>query len=145
MNLRAERSIRATPERVWEVLADWEHQADWMPDVAWMRVTGPRRELGARILVRTRVLGVPATTDVLEVVAWDPPRVLRVAHRGFVTGWGEWRLEAEPGATTRFIWDEHLALPFGPLGELGLRAYAPVQRAMLRRSLRNLAARFAGD
>jgi carbon monoxide dehydrogenase subunit G len=140
VNLRAEQSMRATPERVWEVLADWEHQADWMPDVAWTRVTGPSRELGARVLVRTRVLGVPATTDVLEVVAWDPPRLLRVAHRGFVTGWGEWRLEAGPASTTRFIWKEHLTLPLGPLGELGLQAYAPVQRAMLRRSLRNLSA-----
>ena len=140
MNLQAEQSMRATPEQVWEVLADWEHQADWMPDVAWMRVTGTSRELGARILVRTRVLGVPATTDVLEVVEWDPPRLLRVAHRGVVTGWGEWRLEAEPGPTTRFSWSEHLTLPLGPLGELGLRVYAPVQRAMLRRSLRNLAA-----
>jgi carbon monoxide dehydrogenase subunit G len=144
VNLRAEQWRRATPEQIWEVLADWEHQADWMPDVVWMRVTGPRRELGARILVRTRVLGVPATTDVLEVVAWDPPRRLRVAHRGVVTGWGEWRLEARMGGTTRFMWDEHLTLPFGSLGELGLRAYGPVQRAMLRRSLRNLAAQFAG-
>jgi carbon monoxide dehydrogenase subunit G len=140
VNLRAEQSMRATPDDVWEVLADWERQADWMPDVAWMRVTGPTRELGARILARTRVLGVPATTDVLEVVVWDPPRLLRVAHRGFVTGWGEWRLVAGQGGTTLFIWDEHLTLPLGPLGELALQVYAPVQRAMLRRSLRNLAA-----
>jgi uncharacterized protein YndB with AHSA1/START domain len=143
VNLRVRRTLPAAPERVWEVLADWERQADWMPDVAWMRVTGSEREAGARVLARTRVLGVPATTDVLEVLVWDPPSVLRVAHRGFVTGWGEWRLEAAAGGTTRFVWDEHLRLPLGALGEFGLWVYGPVQRAMVRRSLRNLAALLA--
>jgi uncharacterized protein YndB with AHSA1/START domain len=140
VNLRVGRTLPASPARVWEVLADWERQADWMPDVAWMRLVGTERQLGARVLARTRVLGVPATTDVLEVLVWDPPSVLRVAHRGFVSGWGEWRLEAGPNDTTRFVWDEHLRLPFGVLGELGLWVYGPVQRAMARRSLRNLAA-----
>jgi carbon monoxide dehydrogenase subunit G len=146
MNLRVTRTLRAAPERVWDVLADWERQAEWMPDVAWMRVVGPQRRLGARVLARTRVLGVPATTDVLEVVIWDPPRTLRVAHRGFVSGWGEWRLEpGSGGTTTRFVWDEHLRLPFGAVGELGLRLYGPVQRAMARWSLRNLAAAVESD
>ena len=111
-----------------------------MPDVAWMRVQGPARAAGARILARTRVLGVPATTDVLEVVAWEPPRRLRVDHRGLVTGWGEWRLEPGPAGSTRFVWDEHLRLPGGAFGETALRVYGPYQRAMLRRSLGNLAA-----
>ena len=139
MNLHVERVLRAAPEAVWAVLSDWERQADWMPDVAWMRVEGPARGDGARLLVRTRVLGIPATTDVLEVVAWEPPRRLRVAHRGMVTGWGEWRLEPRPGPGTLFVWDEQLRLPYGAVGEAGLRAYGPLQRAMLRRSLRNLA------
>jgi hypothetical protein len=140
VNLHVERVLCAAPERVWDVLSDWERQADWMPDVAWMRVEGPRRTDGARILVRTRVFGVPATTDVLEVLAWEPSRRLRVAHRGLVTGWGEWRLEPGRDGSTRLAWDELLRLPFGALGEAALRGYAPYQRAMLRRSLRNLAA-----
>jgi len=139
VKLHVERVLRAAPERVWDVLSDWERQADWMPDVVWMRVEGTERAGGARILARTRVLGVPATTDVLEVLAWEPPRRLRVAHRGLVTGWGEWRLEPGEGATTRFEWDEHLRLPYGALGEAALRVYGPVQRAMLRRSLGSLA------
>jgi carbon monoxide dehydrogenase subunit G len=139
VNLRVARTIRATPERIWDVLADWERQADWMPDVVWMRVEGERRALGARVQVRTRVLGIPATTDVLEVEVWEPPRRLRVSHRGFVTGWGEWRLEGTGDGGTRFVWDEQLRLPFGAAGELGLRLYGPIQRAMARRSLGNLA------
>jgi len=141
VNLRVTRTLRAPPSRVWDVLADWERQAEWMPDVAWMRVVGSERTLGARVLARTQVLGVPVTTDVLEVLVWDPPRVLRVAHRGFVSGWGEWRLEEGAGGTTRFVWDEQLRLPFGIAGEFALWVYGPVQRAMARRSLRNLAAR----
>lgn len=141
MNLHVERVLRAAPDRVWEVLSDWERQAEWMPDVAWMRVEGTVRTVGARILARTRVLGVPATTDVLEVTAWEPPRRLRVEHRGLVTGWGEWRLEPGHDETTRFAWDEHLRLPYGALGEAALRVYGPYQRAMLRRSLANLARR----
>jgi uncharacterized protein YndB with AHSA1/START domain len=139
VNLHVERELRAAAERVWDVLSDWERQAEWMPDVAWMRVEGSARTEGARILARTRVLGVPATTDVLEVVAWEPPRRLRIAHTGLVTGWGEWRLEPGREATTRFVWDEHLRLPFGVVGEAALRVYGPYQRAMLRRSLANLA------
>jgi carbon monoxide dehydrogenase subunit G len=60
-----------------------------------------------------------------------------VEHTGVVTGTGEWRLDpAREG--TRFSWSERLALPGGPLGEVALRAYKPVQRAMLRRSMANL-------
>lgn len=137
MRLEVGDVFRAPPERVWAVLADWEGQAGWMPDVVWMRLLGPERELGARLAVRTRVLGVPATTDLLRVTRWEPPRRLGVAHVGFVRGRGEWRLDPV-AAGTRFTWAEELKLPLGMLGELAIRVYGPVQREMLRRSTRNL-------
>ncbi len=129
----------STPQRTWEVLSDWERQASWMPDVAWIRVRGADRGEGAILEVRTRVFGIPTLTDEVAVTAWDPPRRLAVEHRGPVKGSGGWRLEPF-GAGTRFTWTEELRLPFGPLGELALRAYGPVQRALLRRSIRNLRA-----
>ena len=131
--------VAAPPAAVWDVLADWERQASWMPDVAWIRVRGDERGAGARLDVRTKVLGVPAVTDDVVVTAWDPPRRLAVEHRGLVKGSGAWRLEPF-GAGTRFVWTEVLTLPGGPLGELAIRAYGPVQRAFLRRSIRNLKA-----
>jgi uncharacterized protein YndB with AHSA1/START domain len=127
----------APPERTWSVLADWERQASWMPDVAWMRVVGHERELGARLLVRTKVFGIPAVTDRLVVTTWEPPSRLAVQHLGLVKGSGEWRLTPVDDGT-RFDWIEVLSLPLGMAGELALRAYGPVQRAMLTRSVRNL-------
>jgi carbon monoxide dehydrogenase subunit G len=144
MRLEVGEVFRAPPERVWAVLADWEGQAAWMPDVAWMRLLGPEREMGARLAVRTRVLGVPATTDLLLVTRWEPPRRLGVEHLGFVHGTGEWRLEPVAEGT-RFTWVEELRLPFGMLGEIAIGVYGPVQRAMLRRSTRNLGAIVKGS
>lgn len=145
VRLREGAVFAAPPERVWAVLADWERQAAWMPDVATVRVLGAERELGARLAVRTKVLGIPLTTDLVEVTRWEPPGRLAVAHTGFVTGGGEWVLEevgpdGRAGGTgsTRFTWLEVLRMPPPLLGELALRIYAPVQRAMLRRSIRNL-------
>jgi carbon monoxide dehydrogenase subunit G len=130
--------IEAPVDRVWAVVSDVEAQADWMADVAWIR----RREgdgLGAVFEVRTKVLGVPATTDVIRLTAWEPPHRLAVVHEGFVRGSGEWRLRPSvDGARTLFEWEETLTMPPRGLGEVAIRVYGPVQRAMLRRSMRNL-------
>jgi carbon monoxide dehydrogenase subunit G len=129
--------VAASPERIWEVLADWERQASWMPDVAWIRIAGPEREDGARLRVRTKVFGIPAVIDDVVVTGWVPPRRLAVEHRGLVKGRGEWRLEPF-GSGTRFIWIEELSLPVPVIGEAALLAYRPVQAALLRRSMSNL-------
>jgi carbon monoxide dehydrogenase subunit G len=138
VRIRERAVFDAPPDRVWGVLADWERQASWMPDVAWMKLDGVERELGARLRVRTKVFGVPATTDVVRVTVWEPPVRLAIDHLGFVRGRGEWRLVAATGGRTAFEWEEELTMPPGWLGELAIRAYGPVQRAMLRRSIRNL-------
>ena len=121
------------------MLIDWERQANWMPDVAWVRVIGPDRQLGARVEVRTKVLGIPLATDVLTVTGWDPPRRLEVHHRGVVVGSGVWSLEATAPGGTRLRWTEEIRMPPPILGDLALWLYGPVQRWMVRRSLRNLA------
>lgn len=137
MRFHEEAVFRADLHRVWAVVTDWEAQARWMPDVAWVKVLGPERGLGARVAVRTRVLGVPLVTDVLLVTAWDPPRGLSVAHHGVVRGPGEWLLQpVEEG--TRFTWRESLRMRPPLLGDVALWVYSPVQRIQLRRSLGNL-------
>jgi carbon monoxide dehydrogenase subunit G len=133
-----ERILIAAPQtRVWDVLTEWERQAAWMPDVAWLRVLGPPRKLGARLRVKTRVFGIPAATDLLEVTTWDPPRRLAVRHVGVVTGSGEWTLNSVPAGTS-FTWVELLHMPPPLLGDLALIVYSPWQRSMLRRSMENL-------
>ena len=111
-----------------------------MVDAAGVRVLSPHREgPGVRLAVRTRILGLPLLTDVLEVVVWDPPRRLRIAHTGFVRGRGEWRLD-DRGERTRFTWAEQMTLPIPVLGELMLRAYRPAMRRFMAASLGRLAA-----
>jgi carbon monoxide dehydrogenase subunit G len=132
-------SIAASTETVWTILSDWERQASWMPDVAWIRVVGTNRALGGQIQVRTKVLGVPLTTDVITVTAWEPPYRLAVEHRGVVAGTGEWILRPRAGDSVEFTWQEEIRMAPPILGDLALWLYGPVQRWMVRRSLRNLA------
>jgi len=122
----------------------WKEQPTWMRDADSVRVLTPDREgVGVRIAVRTRVLGIPLLTEVLEVVRWEPPRLLVMAHRSFVRGTGTWLLEAAEGGS-RFQWTEELSLPIPLLGEPLLHAYRPSMRRLMRGSVRNLQRLLAG-
>jgi hypothetical protein len=135
MRVRATIDLPVGPEEAWRCLLDWERQPAWMRDADRVRVLTPHRQgSGVRIAVRTRVLGIPLLVDVLEVVAWDPPRRLVLAHTRLVRGSGEWRLEPL-GSRTRFVWTERLSVPIPVLGELALLAYRPFMRWLMRRSL----------
>jgi carbon monoxide dehydrogenase subunit G len=137
MRFQEQTVVKADPSRIWDVLSDWEGQARWMPDVSWIRAVGSERGLGARLNVRTKVFGIPLATDEIRVTAWEPPTRMAVDHVGLVMGVGEWHLEpTEDG--TRFTWSEDFRIPPPVLGDLALWIYSPFQRAMLRRSIRNL-------
>lgn len=132
MRVSVETHLPAPLERAWQVLLSWEEQARWMKDADWVRVRSPHREgVGVRIGVKTRVLGVPLFVEELEVVEWDPPHRLVMAHRSFVRGSGEWRLRAD-GDGTWFAWTEDLSLPIPVLGEIALRVYRPFMRWLMR-------------
>ncbi len=129
-------------ERAWAFVVDWERQAEWMRDADRVDVLTTHREgLGVVVAVRTRVLNVPAFTERLEVVAWEPPRLLRIERGSFVHGIGEWRLAPvargdERG--TRFTWEERLSIGVPLLGALALAAYRPVMQHLMRGSLASL-------
>jgi hypothetical protein len=131
--MHVEQSIElpATVTEAWEVLTDWERQSEWMRDADRVEVLGTERHgPGVRLAVRTRVLNVPAFTERLDVVEWDPPRRLRIAHRSFLGGFGEWRLDPVAGGA-RFTWSERLTLPAPVIGELALRVYRPYLRRLM--------------
>jgi len=116
-----------------------------MGDADSVRVlSGERVGVGVRIAVRTRLLGLPLFTDVLEVVAFEPPARLVMAHRRFVRGTGEWRLEPVGGRTS-FRWTEELSVPVPVLGELVLLAYRPVLRGLMRSGLARLQSLVAAE
>jgi hypothetical protein len=129
-------------ESAWSLLLEWERQAEWMRDADRVEVLTPHREgTGVVVAVKTRVLQVPLFTERLEVVAWEPPRRLRLAHGGFVRGIGEWRLAPVARGDrrgTRFTWEERLALAVPLAGELALLAYRPFMRILMRSSMENL-------
>jgi len=125
---------------VWATLLQWERQPEWMVDAVSVRVLGEQRAgLGVRVAVRTKVFGIAALTDVLEVTEWYPPRRLVMVRRGFVRGRGEWTLDPV-GDATRFTWEEDLRLPIPALGDLALALYRPIMRRLMRQSLSNIVA-----
>jgi uncharacterized protein YndB with AHSA1/START domain len=145
LRVESETLLPVAADLAWRALTDWERQAEWMRDADSVRVLTTHREgPGVRIAVKTRVLNVPAFTEVLDVTEWHPPERLVVAHRGFVRGDGVWTLEPAPGGT-RFRWVEILCLPVPLLGELALLVYRPFMRRLMRRALGDLGASLTGS
>jgi uncharacterized protein YndB with AHSA1/START domain len=128
------------PDEAWAVLMDWERQADWMLDADSVRVVSEHREgVGVQLAVRTRLFGIPAFVEPMEVTGWDPPHELRIRHGGPVQGEGTWRLvPADDG--TRFVWTEEIRLAVPVVGEPAARAYAPLMRILMGRAMAGLRA-----
>jgi carbon monoxide dehydrogenase subunit G len=127
-------------EEAWTTLMDWERQAGWMLDADSVTVVSDEREgVGVRLEVRTRIFGVAAFTEPMEVVGWDPPRRLDIRHGSLVAGTGAWMLKAVEGGT-RFTWREdiRLAVPVPLLGEIAAAIYRPVMRALMGRAMTGL-------
>jgi hypothetical protein len=125
-------------EEAWQFLVDWERQSAWMKDADRAVVQSSQREgPGVLLRVKTRVFGVPALTELLEVRTWDPPRLLEIAHRRFVSGIGSWSLAPHPEGS-RFTWSEDVRLPFPRLSEPALLIYRPFLRYLIGRSMQEL-------
>ena len=130
--------LPAGPAEVWAVLMDWERQADWMLDADSVTVVSERREgVGVRLAVRTRLFGVPAFTEPMEVTGWEPPRRLTIRHGALVSGTGTWSLEPVTGGT-RFTWSEDIRLATPVIGGVAARLYRPVMHTLMGRAMRGL-------
>jgi carbon monoxide dehydrogenase subunit G len=128
------------PAEAWSVLMDWERQSDWMLDADSVTVVSEQREgVGVRLAVQTRILGVAAFTEPMEVTGWDPPRRLEIKHGSLVEGVGTWLLEPVAGGT-RFTWREDIRLAVPVVGGLAATAYRPVMRTLMGRAMKALRA-----
>ena len=126
------------PGDVWDVLTRWARQADWMRDADRVEVLSEHEVgLGVRLAVRTRLFQVPAFTETMEVVTWDPPRRLELVHGPPVRGRGTWALEPIAGGTS-FTWTEEVELGVPYLGEAAAFLYAPLARRLMAASQRAL-------
>jgi carbon monoxide dehydrogenase subunit G len=143
--VRVTRSIElpCAPADAWAILTDWEAQADWMRDADAVRVLSDvRTGVGVRLAVRTRLLGIPAFTEPMAVVAWDPPRALTIRHGGPVRGEGTWTL-APAGGGTAFTWSEDVRLAVPLVGVLAAWCYRPVMWILMGRGQADLRRRIA--
>jgi hypothetical protein len=125
-------------EEAWTVLMDWERQADWMLDADRVTVVSEQRDgVGVRLAVRTRIFGVPAFTEPMEVTGWDPPRRLEIRHGSLVAGAGTWTLDPIEGGTL-FTWREDIRLAVPVVGGPAAVLYRPVMRVLMDRAMQGL-------
>jgi uncharacterized protein YndB with AHSA1/START domain len=140
--LEVSRVIAAPAARIWDDLSRLETHVEWMADAAALTfLTEQRSGAGIRIAVVTK-LGPFRLTDLMEFVAWEPPRRMAVRHTGLVTGSGEFLLDEAADGSTRFTWRERLRFPWYLGGPLGALVGARILTVVWRGNLRRLARRF---
>ncbi len=131
--------VDAPPEEVFAALVDWSTQGAWMLGTqVWAE--GPADGVGGRITAFTGVGGL-GFLDTMEIVDWQPPRLVRVQHTGrVVRGPGVFEVLSLPEGRSRFVWREELDLPLGAVGRIGFALVRPAFAAGVDHSLRRFAA-----
>lgn len=131
--------IRATPERVWDVISDLQGQKRWMADLKSLEITSDQKSgAGTEVDVTSELFGLPVVKDKMIVTAWEPPYRFDVKHVGSFSGTGSFILEPVPGGTV-FTWIEDFSPPLWKLGELGFNlVVGPHLRRVFRRSMDNV-------
>ncbi|MFJ1865717.1 SRPBCC family protein [Streptomyces sp. NPDC088097] len=108
--IRIIRDTTLTPAEAWRRLTDWERHGAQVPLTRTVVETPPPTRAGTRFTARTGV-GRITFDDPMEVVRWEPPRLVRLEKRGHVvTGWAEIELLPAPTGGTEVHWREELRL-----------------------------------
>jgi len=114
---RASVRIDASPEKVWEWLADWDRSSQWIMGTT-VEVVGSQREgVGARTRAVTRIAGL-RLVDEMSVTRWEPPHVIEVRHHRKPVLGDAWFEVVPVDSGSQVEWVEDLELPFGRLGDL---------------------------
>jgi uncharacterized membrane protein len=124
-------------ESVWPYLVDWERLGRWMREARSFRVISEAREgVGVEAEATITIAGI-TTHDRVRVTRWEPPRILEIAHLGWVKGSGYMELSPIPGGCALF-WRERLVPPLGSVGLLGMRVLRPIMRRIFQGDLEEL-------
>jgi uncharacterized protein YndB with AHSA1/START domain len=132
------RRIEATPEEVWDVLADIAGHVSWMEDARAITFTTPMRTGPGTGFDCDTVIGPIRVRDHMEVTEWEPGRVMAIRHVNPVVGTGRIALEATDDGGTVVTWAEDLSMPWWLGGPLGDRAAVLILHRVWGRSLANL-------
>ncbi|MFG2620834.1 SRPBCC family protein [Streptomyces sp. NPDC048507] len=98
------------PAEAWRRVTDWERHGAQVPLTRTIIETPPPTASGTRFTARTGV-GRITFDDPMEIVRWDPPRLVRLEKRGrIVTGWAEIEIRAAADGGSEVHWREELRL-----------------------------------
>lgn len=119
MDVHGSVEIAAAPERVWPFLVEPEKVKRWYVTLEDFQYIDDRRGPGARIHIVEHAGGPTLRVD-FEATQWAENRLLAL-H--MVSGSGvksyDQRLQlVDTPAGCRFTFDEHVELPYGPIGRL---------------------------
>lgn len=132
--------VKASVQRVWNVLVDWEAQPCWMVDARSVTVLSPHRE-GPDVVLRCRtaIAGGLVVNDCMVTTDWLEHSTIGVRHLGpLIRGVGAFELQPAP-AGTHVVWWEDLNPPLGRVGELVAGAVVvPLVSRVFRSSLARL-------
>lgn len=140
--IQVETELAAAPDVVWADVRDISTHVEWMHDAARIDFTSDTTEGVGTTFDCLTVLGPIRLTDRMEITSWIDEREMGVRHSGLVTGEGAFTLSATDAGHTRFVWEEQLRFPWWMGGPIGGVIGGVILRAVWRRNLRLLAARF---
>ena len=137
------RTVTASPEVVWEALADLASHSEWMKDAESIEFRSEqRRGVGVEMEVETRV-GPLRTLDIMTVTDWTEGESIEVRHEGLVTGVGLLSVQAH-GPGSRISWDEDLRFPWWLGGVVTAWLARPILHRIWKGNLRRLDALVSG-
>jgi len=134
--LRAERDIDATPERVWEVLTGFGAFGSWNPFIVSIR---GEPAVGSKLTVRMQPPGGRGVTMHPTVTANEPRRAFawlgHLGVPGVFDGAHRFELEARPEGGTRFVQSEQFRGVLVPLFRRSLRTHTLAGFEAMNRAL----------
>jgi Polyketide cyclase / dehydrase and lipid transport len=140
--IRVDIEIAASPLAVWADVARIASHVEWMTDAESITFTSPTTAgIGTTFDCATKI-GPLRLTDRMEITDWVPEQTMGVRHVGLVRGEGRFTLTPVGHEHTLFAWTENLTFVWWMGGGIGAFVGRPILRAVWRRNLRRLAARF---